>query len=74
MILSWIYLVNIICEYLRVKRPSYLISGAERDGIFVAFTLPLIPHKFAWQSYRGRFTKQRYRKKKALNEMGYRLT
>jgi len=37
----------------------YLINS---DGIFVAFTLPLIPHKFTWQSYRGRFTERRYRK------------
>lgn len=46
---------------------SYLISSAEYDGIVVAFMLPLILHKFAWQSYRGRFTEQRYRKDSEWN-------
>jgi len=46
---------------------SYLINSAKYDGIVVAFTLPLILHKFAWQSYRGRFTEQQYRKDSEWN-------
>lgn len=68
-ILTWIYLVNIILRIFGSKE-AFNKWRTERDGIFVAFTLPLIPHKFAWQSYRGRFTKQRYWKRRLWMKQG----